>query len=202
MAGRSRSSRAKPARSASANDPRPSGDRSRRVEEDAEPQSSSPEPIRLQDLYSGHDQLELISTLAFGELTFAEIARNLGPDIHIADIQAFAESHPNEITEVRAALAGQLAIETAGLWISKKQNRLAEYQADVEDLNSVLEALREVGHLGTKQHHETIKVKISALRAAADELAPKGYQLRREPDKDDKNVVHYVIEDPDIEAMT
>ena len=41
------------------------------------------------------------------------------------------------------------------------------------------------------------------LRAVADELTPRGALAMKAAagDKDDKNVVHYVIEDPDIEAM-
>lgn len=202
--GASQSSGARPARKASARGAQPTsqdGSDPRSRARTASSRSSSPSAIHLSDLYRGHGRLGMIRDLAFGEFSHSEIAKDVG--CTIADVREFEETYADEIIEVRAALAGHLAIETAGLWVSKKQNRLAELQSDVEDLNDVIASLRDTGRLGHKVHHDTVKVKISALRAAADELTPRGAAaLRRETDKDDKNVVRYVIEDPDIEAMT
>lgn len=163
--------------------------------------SEPPAPVHLSDLYRGFPRLGLIRDLAFGEFSHAEIARTLG--CKAADIAEFAAQNEEDIAEVRAALAGQLAIETAGLWIAKKQNRLAEYQSDVEDLIEAIETLRSEGQLGSPKHREVLKSKTVMLKAVADELAPRGVTLRQsDKSNDDKNVVHYVIEDPDAEAMT
>jgi signal transduction histidine kinase len=136
--------------------------------------------------------------LAFGEFSPAELATNIGCDVR--DILDFRADHEDEIAETRAALAGKLAIETAGLWIAKKQNRLAEMQADAEDLRDCIEALRDESRLGGQQHRDIVKTRVTLLKAVADELSPRqtGVKPRAE---ETGNVVRYVIEDDDIEAM-
>jgi hypothetical protein len=117
-------------------------------------------------------------------------------------VAEFAAQHEEDILEVRAALAGRLALETAGLWISKKQNRLAEYQSDVEDLNQFIAELRERNACGSAPHREALKTKVVMLKAVADELTPRGaLAVRAAKGEDESNVVRYVIEDPDIEEM-
>jgi hypothetical protein len=188
------------------NEPGPTGQTRRQLPGDAGsapfPLSRASAPVHLSDLYRGWPQLGLVRDLAFGEFSHQELASSLG--CAAADIREFAEQHSEEIAETRAALAGQLAIETAGLWIAKRQNRLAEYQSDAEDLRGVIEALRKDGRLGGKVHHDTVRTRIAILRAVAEELSPRqtGLTIRPTAGTDDKNVVHYVIEDPDVEAMT
>lgn len=190
--GSSQSSQAQPARLASASD----ATRGQR----AHPGAAGPAPVHLSDIYRGWPKLGLIRDLAFGEFSHAQIAQDLG--CKTSDVAEFASQHEDEILEVRSALAGKLAIETAGLWIAKRQNRLAEYQADVEDLNQYIAELRERGALGTVPHREALKSKVVMLKAVADELTPRGaLAVRAAKGEDDKNVVRYVIEDPDIEEM-
>jgi len=141
-----------------------------------------------------------------GEWSTRELAEACGTTQ--ADISAFAERFADEVTEVRAALAGRLAIETSGLWVTKRQNRLAEYQADIEDLDRVLNAMRQqagvangnpiddaiLGGLGSRRHHSLIKSKLALFKAVADEIEPRGRSVTATRDQDDENVVHYVIE--------
>jgi hypothetical protein len=155
-------------------------------------------PIILSDLYRGWPRLGLIRDLAFGEFSPAELAASIGCTIH--DILEFRADHEDEIAETRAALAGQLAIETAGLWIAKKQNRLAELQADTEDLRGCIEKLRDEDKLGGQQHRDIVKTRVTLLKAVADELSPRATGIKPRTEETG-NVVRYVIEDPDIEAM-
>lgn len=136
-----------------------------------------------------------------GEWTNAELARQIG--VPTTDVAAFAAEHADEISEVRAALAGQLAIETAGLWITKKQFRLAEIQADFEDTEETIAQLRHetaanLG-VGSRRHYNLNRMRLALLRAAAEEISGPRRPGPRTGDEDaDSNVVHYVIEADDF----
>lgn len=159
--------------------------------------------VPLEDLYRGRTRLALIRDLAMGEWSPREIALQLGATEE--SVRAFQGDHADEISEVRAALAGHLAIETAGLWVAKKQNRLAEYQQDIEDLSIIVEAMRAqgvsrdedaiLGGLGTRRHHNLMKTKLALLRAVADELSPRmGVTFTPSNEDEDSKTVRYVIE--------
>jgi hypothetical protein len=159
--------------------------------------------VPIGEIYRGHRRLSLIRDLAMGELSSAEIARAMGLDTR--DIENFRETFRIEISEVRAALAGRLAIETAGLWISKKQNRVAELQADVDEINAQLQAMRDVTlsgadrvikeeiGMGSRQWQTMMRMKQNIMKLVADEYSARGEAKDRAED-DDRNVVHYVIE--------
>lgn len=157
-------------------------------------------PLHLADLYRGWPRLALIRDLAFGEFSAAEIAANIGGGCTAQDVLEFRDEHEDEITEVRAALAGKLAIETAGLWVTKRQNRLAELQSDLDDLKETIEVLRDEKKLGGQVHRDVVKTRVTVLRAVADELSPRATGVKPRP-AEDGNVVRYVVEDPDSEAM-
>ena len=104
----------------------------------------------------------------------------------------------DEITEVRAALAGRLAIETAGIWISKKQARLAEMQGLYEDNDLVIEEMRSPhatpgNNLGSKRHFNLARLQLAILARAADEVESRAYLLTQ-PRTDDEPTTTYVIE--------
>ena len=165
-------------------------------------------------LYRGRTRMALLRDLAMGEWSDASIAASVGVPTEI--ITDFRESYPDEIQEVRAALAGQLAIESAGLWISKKQNRLAELQEDFEDIDQVIDLMRKNTEeqlkatmdgsdslqkgdtfdtnllLGSRRHQNLLRSKIAILKAVADELTPTKGQPDARPEGD--NTVRYVIE--------
>jgi hypothetical protein len=152
----------------------------------------SPLPIR------GRVRLGLIRDLAMGEWDYSSLARQTG--FSARDIEAFAEEHAEEIAEVSQALSGQLPMETAGLWLTKKQNRLAEYQAEIEDIEQTIEELRANGVGWSRAHRDMLRIKIDLFRQAADELG--AYPQRAAAPARQGSTVHYVIETDDNEAMT
>jgi hypothetical protein len=155
-------------------------------------------PVHLADLYRGWSRLGLIRDLAFGEFSPAELAADIG--CKVEDVLEFQSVYENEIAETRAALAGHLAIETAGLWVAKRQNRLAEIQGDLEDLGVAVEAIRSEDKLGGQQHRDIVKTRVTLLRAVADELSPRATGVKPRVEENG-NVVKYIIEDSDAEAM-
>lgn len=97
------------------------------------------EVITLEDLCQGRTRLALCRDMALNELSDRELALRIGVDL--PTIKAFRALYSDEISQVSAALAGQLALETAGLWIAQRQNRIAEYQSDVELINQAMRHL-------------------------------------------------------------
>lgn len=157
--------------------------------------SSTVGKTAITQIYRGRTRLALIRDIAMGEWSYAEIARQLG--LTVKDVSLFAEEHQEQITEVRAALAGELAIETAGLWISKKQNRIAELQAEYEDID---EALDSFGRERWSTHHKDMhRAKLSVLRAVAEELG--ALPARSDAPQRQGDTVHYIIESEDTEAL-
>jgi hypothetical protein len=154
--------------------------------------------ISFDELYRGHKRLELCRDLALSELSHRELAHREG--VATADIAAFAQDHQTEIAEVRAALAGQLAIETAGLWISKKQNRLAEYQAEIEEIRDYLAELRGAGISWSRAHRDMLKMYMDMFRQTADELG--AYPQRAQAPARTGQTVHYIIDTANPEALT
>lgn len=167
-------------------------------------------------LYRGRARLALLRDLAMNEWTDETIANSVG--VHVSIITDFRLTYENEISEVRASLAGQLAVETAGLWISKKQNRVAELQQDFEDIDVVIDQMRKNTEryantetdgsdtlrdgdafdanllLGSRRHQNLLRAKIAVLRAVADEYAPK--KGEKDQPTDEKGV-RYIIEQDD-----
>jgi hypothetical protein len=145
-----------------------------------------------------------------GEWTNKELARQVG--VTPEAIAAFAADHEEAITEVRTALAGQLAIETAGLWVTKKQNRLAEMQSDIEDCEAILNVMRGQGvvrsvngdtdvdfgpGLGTRRHFNLMRTKLALLKAVSDEVSPRGANATS-VDDEERTVVRLVVQDDDL----
>jgi hypothetical protein len=174
-------------------------------------------PPALEDpsvLTRGRARMALLRDLAMGEWDDESIAASANTTISF--IREFRLMYEDEISEVRAALAGQLAIESAGLWISKRQNRLAEMQTDFEDIDLVIEVMRRNTRdhltdtvdgsdsmargdafdanmlLGSRRHQNLLRSKLAILRAAADELSPRNNS--KEAEQDASNTIRYVIE--------
>lgn len=149
-------------------------------------------------LWRGRKRLALIRDLAMGEWSNRELADQLG--VKVTEVATFAAMNGEEITEVRAALAGQLAIESAGLWVAKRHNRVAEYQAFIEELETdILDSRRAFG-AGSKEHINLLRTYAIFMKQVADEYLP----TRQEKASGDANVVHYVIEADDeiTQALT
>lgn len=176
--------------------------------------SPSPEPrrlavydeaITLEDLCRGRTRYALIRDMALAELSDRELALQIGCDL--PTLKAFRALYQTEIAEVVSALAGRLAMETAGLWISKKVNRVAEIQSDVEQLNAALKWFEydDEGNLApqlmaTREHDRLLRAKHFALSQVAGEYSAN----EKRAGDSDAPPVRYVLEmDDDIsEALS
>lgn len=97
---------------------------------------------------------ELMRELAIRTKTHVELGEQFG--MSRTGIGNFAKRHEFEIDEMRNDLENQFA----GLWIAKKENRLADYQEDLDALRGTK----------TEYHHEWIKAKAQIRRNVAEEL--------------------------------
>jgi hypothetical protein len=169
-------------------------------------------------IYRGKARMALIRDLAMGEWNDETIARSIG--VPAIEIETFKEQYSNDISEVRQALAGQLAIESAGLWISKKYNRVSELQSDFEDIDLVIDVMRrntrEQIHtlqsgsdsmvkgdefdtnllLGSRRHQNLLRAKIAILKAVADEYAPNKQQ--KQENEEDSSIRYVITQDQTI----
>lgn len=118
----------------------------------------------------------MIRDMAMGELTDRELALRI--NCELATIKAFRALYTDEIAEVRAALAGQLALDTAGLWISKRANRVAELESDLEIINKAMRELvtDEEGNfwpmmIASREFNRLLSAKHAILSQASNEYA-------------------------------
>ncbi len=86
----------------------------------------------------GRKKLQLIHELARGEEKIGVLARR--HKMSIPEIRAFKRANAYDITLVRTDIEN----EFAGMWITKKRDRLAETQEVVERANAQLEAWDEL----------------------------------------------------------
>jgi hypothetical protein len=99
-------------------------------------------------------QRSLCRDLAGREITRSAMARKYG--VSPAYVTKFAKQRAPEIEAIRQRLED----EWAGLWIARKEARLAAYEADYEA----------AAHAKYASHHEWIKARTAILRAVAEEL--------------------------------
>jgi hypothetical protein len=154
--------------------------------------------VPVSHLYRGRARLGLIRDLALNEWTPRELAEQIG--LPTEDILAFQHEHADAIAEVRQALANNLAIETAGLWITHKQHRLAELQQAAEDIGECLTELHDEGINWSRSHRDMHRARLDIFRQVADELG--AYPQRQQAPVRQGQTVHYIIESEDNEALT
>ena len=143
-------------------------------------QSSERNPGKLS---RGHVRYRLIRELASQEKTQRQLAREFG--CHPSAITQFKQRHAAEIAQVRADLDN----EFAGLWVTRKAERLAEYMADIERIgDGTVEVELEGGPEGatitaSKVDAALIRAKQAALRAVAEEMGqiPSKVNISVEP---------------------
>ncbi|MER7234030.1 hypothetical protein ABT348_24145 [Streptomyces olivaceus] len=104
---------------------------------------------------AGWRKTQLIRQLALGELTQARLGEMYG--VSQASISKFGIRHRAEVEMVKEQLAERAQEGMEHLWVAKKANRVAEYQATAERMNE----------LNTARAHE---IKISSLKAVAEEM--------------------------------
>lgn len=123
-------------------------------------QEDATEPVPEDVQVSGSGKIpryrvhELCRELAVAEVKRVDLARKYG--VSGAAITKFAKAHKGQIAEIKAHLDD----EFAGLWITRKENRLAALQADFELASDEARA----------SHHEWVKARIQITHAVAEEL--------------------------------
>lgn len=126
----------------------------------------------------GYVAYDLVQDLAFGNLTHAQLGEKYG--VSRPAITAFKARHAERIAEVVANKDDAFA----GLWIAKKERRIAEYLRDVEEVNDL-----------DTPDAQLKRVKHNALRAVAEELG----QLKTNVEVESK--VHYTVEGVDLDKL-
>lgn len=154
--------------------------------------TTTPVPLR------GRYKLALIRDLATGEWNPDSLAVMYG--ITPEQVAAFQQEQATDIAEVSAALSGTLSVETSGLWLTKKQQRLAEYQQAIEDIDETIESLRNDGVNWSRAHRDMFRVRLDLYRAAADELG--AYPQRTAAPARQGQGVQYIIDSEDAKDMT
>jgi hypothetical protein len=155
-------------------------------------------PTRLPVDIRGRQKLALIRDLAMGEWEPTSLAPLYG--LTAIQVRVFQERHQEEIQEVAHALEGTLDITTAGMWISRKQNRLAEYQQAIDDIDAQLNEWREQGLGWSRAHRDLYRARLDLYRQAADELG--AYPQRTAPPARQGLGVQYVIDSDEQGDMT
>lgn len=146
----------------------------------------------------GRKRLALIRDLAMGEWNEKSLAKQYG--LPVEDISAFQEDYQEEIQELAAALAGTIPVDTAGLWTTRKQNRIAEFQQAIEDIDEVIISLRQNGVPWSRAHRDMFRARLDYYRQIADELG--AYPQRQAAPVRQGNTVHYIIETDETDSMT
>jgi hypothetical protein len=143
-------------------------------------------------------RLSLMRDIAIGDKSDPQLCRTY--DMTARELPAFAAMYADEIAEIAQAIAGSADAALAGLWITRRQNRLAELQSDIDDINGAIDELRADGgsliiqFAMSKSYQGLLRSKLGVLKAAAEEI--DGPRRRDEPE--DRNAVHYVIEADDF----
>jgi hypothetical protein len=150
-------------------------------------------------LETGWRKFQLIRLLAEGEITRAKMAKQYG--VSSRAITDFARRHAVDIAEAKRFIQDELA----ALWVSKKANRVAEYQQMIDDLGAELDCkLRPGGEyvppeerigLRDRDLRDVIKTRATLLRDVAEQL---GQLPQRSNDTNDSvSLIHQLVGVPD-----
>jgi hypothetical protein len=127
--------------------------------------------------------MELLRELAMGAASRQELAEKY--EVDGTRIYQISRECASEIDAIRADLMAKLHVETTGLWIASKINRVAEYQQDVDDINRLLDIAYD---------DKLVRTKHNALRSVAEELAQ--LPTRTSTQVGEETVVAYTITTP------
>lgn len=129
----------------------------------------------------GWKKAKLIQELAQGDKLQSQLAREYG--VTQGRISQFRKKHEADIDRVREDLLN----EFAALWIVDKVNRLAEYEADVEQLNT------------RPFDVQLLAAKHRALKQVAEELGHLPNRVTLQGEVTTK--VHYLVDGVDDETL-
>src|SRR6266568_9220864 len=157
------------------------------------PGVSSPDPSDDPPrLLRGYERLRLLRDLATaGDLRPLARQYNLSQ----SELRVFEQEHQEEISELSSALTQGSNIETAGMWITKKNNRIAELEHEAEEIRNVLEDYRQDGIFWSRAQRDMIRTYLEVLRQVADETG--AYPQRQSQPRQSGQTVHYVIDTED-----
>lgn len=160
-------------------------------QQDPEDEELPPRRIR------GYQRLRLLRDLATSPSTPRELAHQY--DLPLQELRTFQAEHQEEISELASALASNIPLETQGMWITQKPNRLAELEAEAEEIRDTLHDYREQGISWSRAHRDMIRTYLEILRAVADETG--AYPQRQSAPARSGSTVHYVIDTEDTENL-
>lgn len=152
---------------------------------------SAPSSAAAVSVLAGRHRLALIREIATSDMSFAEIAAR--HEAGEQDILAFASRFADEIAEVKRATTGAMSLEVAGLWVTKRENRLAEIQRDLELVEVKIRNMIRSKSDEPRDLAVLLRVRLEALRAAASELS-------NTVDAAASDRTAYVIETEDFES--
>jgi hypothetical protein len=138
----------------------------------------------------GHRRYALIRDIAQGVLNHEELAEKYG--VAVVSIVGFIRRNTEEINMVKADQEN----EFAGLWISVKRSRIAEYQETVEAINEILYADEQAGLDATPG---LVRMKHEAMKSVAEEM---GHLPTRSSVTVEGTSVHYIIDGVDPKELT
>ncbi len=153
------------------------------------PEPGSPNPNAKRKQYSlerGWVTRKLIHELARMEKTVTKLAEEYG--VYPSAISQFKARHATEIDEIKKDIEDAFA----GLWITNKSLRIAEYQAEID----IIEDSRG-GGIRSMSDVEMSKLKSAILKAVAEELG----QIPNKVSLDVRQKVTYEIEGIDPESL-
>jgi len=158
--------------------------------------SPDPSPDDPPRLLRGYERLRLLRDLATGagqSQELASLARQY--NISQSELRIFQRDHQEEISELSSALSQGSNIETAGMWITRKENRIAELEHEAEEIRDTLEDYRQDGISWSRAHRDMIRTYLEILRSVADETG--AYPQRQSSPRQSGQTVHYVIDTGD-----
>ena len=156
----------------------------------------SRDPRNLPTL-KGYQKLRLLKDLATSPSTPRELAHS--HNLRLPALLRFRDAHKEEIAELSHAFQRGLPTDTSGMWITKKENRLAELEHEAEEIRNSLQDFRQNDIPWSRNHRDMIRTYLEILRTVADEIG--AYPQRSAPPRQSGSTVHYIIDTDDAEQL-
>jgi hypothetical protein len=109
----------------------------------------------------GYERHELCHHLAKKDIPVSRLAELY--DMVPQSIYQFAKRHAAKIEAIRTAFEKNLDNEFVGMWVVEQKNRLLEYEADIEYVNTKISE-------GIEDDTKYLRIKHTALKSVAEEL--------------------------------
>ena len=138
---------------------------------------------------TGARELMLIQDLAVGDMSHADLAEKYEVAEHTVTNFAWRKKH--RIAEV----AQNQVDELVGLWIARKELRVATYQVEVErNLELINDMVESLSHFPIPPETDKITRLQAVILKALKDVAVEAGQVRAAGDQDDRPVVRHVVE--------